>query len=143
SVISFRAHERPVSQATVRSYLGARMDVIMRSGAMTPVPRIWSPVPQLYHMPQPTQRMHVPLPVPTSPGDSTRALFPGEVAVERSEDDMQLSAKVEYRGDMALVLKMELQLNYPATQFVSLPVTMHITKIEFSATAVVAYLRDR
>ncbi|KAJ2762926.1 Mitochondrial distribution and morphology protein 12 [Coemansia sp. BCRC 34490] len=60
-----------------------------------------------------------------------------------SEDDMQLLAKVEYCGDMAIVLKTELQLNYLAQQFVSLPVTLHITKIEFSALAVLAYLQDR
>ncbi|KAI7827195.1 hypothetical protein BX661DRAFT_143399 [Kickxella alabastrina] len=59
------------------------------------------------------------------------------------EDDMQLTAKVEYCGDMSVVLRTELQLNYPATQFASLPVTLHITKIEFSAIAVVAYLKDR
>ncbi|KAJ2020330.1 Mitochondrial distribution and morphology protein 12 [Coemansia sp. S2] len=70
-------------------------------------------------------------------------ILPGELAVERGEDDMQLVAKVEYCGDMSLVLRTELQLNYPATQFASLPVTLHITRIEFSATAVIAYLPDR
>ncbi|KAJ1666696.1 Mitochondrial distribution and morphology protein 12 [Coemansia sp. RSA 1813] len=60
-----------------------------------------------------------------------------------SEDDMQLLAKVEYCGDMSIILKTELQLNYLTKQFVSLPVTLHITKIEFSALAVVAYLQDR
>ncbi|KAJ2887805.1 Mitochondrial distribution and morphology protein 12, partial [Coemansia aciculifera] len=70
-------------------------------------------------------------------------ILPGELAVERGEDDIQLIAKVEYCGDMSLVLRTELQLNYPATQFASLPVTLHITRIEFSATAVIAYLPDR
>ncbi|KAJ2003245.1 Mitochondrial distribution and morphology protein 12, partial [Coemansia sp. S85] len=70
-------------------------------------------------------------------------ILPGELAVERGEDDMQLIAKVEYCGDMSLVLRTELQLNYPATQFASLPVTLHITRIEFSATAVIAYLPGR
>ncbi|KAJ2551374.1 Mitochondrial distribution and morphology protein 12 [Coemansia sp. RSA 1933] len=54
-------------------------------------------------------------------------------SISASEDDMQLLAKVEYCGDMSIVLKIVLQLNYLAKQFVSLPVTLHITKIEFSA----------
>ncbi|KAJ2655507.1 Mitochondrial distribution and morphology protein 12 [Coemansia sp. RSA 1200] len=66
-----------------------------------------------------------------------------QLSPSASEDDMQLLAKVEYCGDMAIVLKTELQLNYLAQQFVSLPVTLHITKIEFSALAVLAYLQDR
>ncbi|KAJ2558161.1 Mitochondrial distribution and morphology protein 12 [Coemansia sp. RSA 1933] len=63
--------------------------------------------------------------------------------ISASEDDMQLLAKVEYCGDMSIILKTALQLNYLAKQFVSLPVTLHITKIEFSALVVVAYLQDR
>ncbi|ORX72973.1 hypothetical protein DL89DRAFT_220985 [Linderina pennispora] len=69
--------------------------------------------------------------------------MPHRIAVERTDDDMQLLTKLEYKGDMSLVLSTELQLNYPASQFASLPVTMHITKIEFSALAVVAYLKGR
>ncbi|KAJ1838566.1 Mitochondrial distribution and morphology protein 12 [Coemansia sp. RSA 2708] len=115
------AVERPRSQSTVRSRLGPRMDVLMGSGAVTP--RVWGSVPPLFQTPPRVQ--------------------PGEVLVERSADDMQVAARVEYHGDMALVLRTELQLNYPASQFVSLPVTLHITKVQFSAVAVVAYLRDR
>ncbi|KAJ2785143.1 Mitochondrial distribution and morphology protein 12 [Coemansia javaensis] len=134
---------RPLSRATVRSHLGARMDAIMRSGAMSPVPRVWSPAPPLPLLYQAPQAYSGHVSDRGSRPGSARALLPGEVAVERSEDDVQLLAKAEYRGDMTLVLRTELQLNYPAAQFVSLPVTMHITKIEFAAVAVVAYLRDR
>ncbi|KAJ2824678.1 Mitochondrial distribution and morphology protein 12, partial [Coemansia erecta] len=122
-----RLPERPLSQATVRSYFGPRMDMLMGSGTMTPAPRVWGSVPPLYQTP---------------PHIASRVL-PGEVVVERSEDDIQLLANIEYHGDMTLILKTELQLNYPATQFASLPVTLHITKIQFSAVAVIAYLKDR
>lgn len=119
--------DRPASQSTIHSFLAPRMDILgSASGAMTPVPRIWG------------QQQPATASVPSQP-----VMMPGEVMVERSEDDMQLLSKLEYNGDMSLVLRTELQLNYPATQFVSLPVTLHITKIEFSAMVVVAYLKDR
>ncbi|KAI9500399.1 Mitochondrial distribution and morphology protein 12 [Coemansia spiralis] len=116
--------DRPLSQATVRSYFGTHMDNMLGSGALTPVPRIWTSR-QLYHQQQ------------------QPIVQAGQIAVERSEDDMQLLAKVSYCGDMSIMLKTELQLNYQATQFVSLPVTLHITKIEFSAFMVIAYLTNR
>ncbi|KAJ1901732.1 Mitochondrial distribution and morphology protein 12 [Kickxella alabastrina] len=136
---------RPLSQATVR-----------RSGAQTPSPRIWNSASVLYQPqqltgPRPPQmqmqtQMQTVMQQSQFGNSSSSDIFrimPGEVVVERSEDDMQLTAKVEYCGDMSVVLRTELQLNYPATQFASLPVTLHITKIEFSAIAVVAYLKDR
>ncbi|KAJ1862167.1 Mitochondrial distribution and morphology protein 12 [Coemansia sp. RSA 989] len=116
--------ERPQSQA-MGDYFAPRMDMLTRSGTITP--RIWRSVPPPFSH--------------ASPHMSN--ILPGEVAVERTEDDMQLQAQIEYCGDMSLVLKTELQLNYPATQFVSLPVTLHITKIRFLAVIVVAYLKDR
>ncbi|PIA14184.1 hypothetical protein COEREDRAFT_82865 [Coemansia reversa NRRL 1564] len=133
---------RPESQATVRScFLNPRMDVIARSGTMTPVPHVWGSVQGLYQTPPPaSQFMALPTAQLAEVGAQT---IPGPVAVKRGEDDIQLRAKVEYCGDMTIVLRMELQLNYPATQFVSLPVKMTITKIEFAATLVVAYLGSR
>ncbi|KAJ1946266.1 Mitochondrial distribution and morphology protein 12, partial [Kickxella alabastrina] len=145
---------RPLSQATVRSYFGPRMDLLMGSGAQTPSPRIWNSAGALYQPqqlagPRPSQmqtQMQTVMQQSQFGNSNSSDIFrimPGEVVVERSEDDMQLTAKVEYCGDMSVVLRTELQLNYPATQFASLPVTLHITKIEFSAIAVVAYLKDR
>ncbi|KAJ2852917.1 Mitochondrial distribution and morphology protein 12 [Coemansia erecta] len=95
------------------------------SGAQTPVPRIWTTN-------MGAGRLQTP-----------RVVVAGEPVVEPSADDLQLLARVEYSGDMSVVLRTELQLNYPASQFASLPVALHITRIEFSAVAVVAYLRDR
>ncbi|KAJ2158881.1 Mitochondrial distribution and morphology protein 12 [Coemansia sp. RSA 552] len=114
-----------VSRATMQSRLGVRMDMLTGSGMATPGARVWSGRP-LYRTPS-----------------LESVVCAGQVMVPRGEDDMQLAARVQYHGDMALRLRTELQLNYPATQFASLPVTLHITKIEFSATAVVAYMVDR
>ncbi|KAJ1822038.1 Mitochondrial distribution and morphology protein 12 [Coemansia sp. RSA 2599] len=131
-----RVPDRPASQATVRSYFGNPMDALLAgSGTQTPVPRIWTTAMGAARMQRFRGRAE-------TPSEISRVL-PGEVVVERSADDMQLLAKVEYSGDMSVVLRTELQLNYPATQFASLPVTLHITKIEFSAVAVVAYLKNR
>ncbi|KAJ2793260.1 Mitochondrial distribution and morphology protein 12 [Coemansia guatemalensis] len=133
---------RPESQATARScFLNPRMDIIARSGTMTPVPHVWGSVHGLYQTPPPAPRFMAPTDAQL-PGMDAQTI-PGSVAVERGEDDMQLQARVEYCGDMTIVLRMELQLNYPAAQFVSLPVKMTITKIEFAATLVVAYLGSR
>ncbi|KAJ1844567.1 Mitochondrial distribution and morphology protein 12 [Coemansia sp. RSA 2703] len=106
-----RLPDRPLSQATVRSYFAAIATPIC------PTPPVGL---RLQHMP----------PAKTPPSS----------AVPPTEDDLQLLARVAYSGDMSVVLRTSLQLNYPATHFASLPVTLHITKIEFSAVAVVAYL---
>ncbi|KAJ1718706.1 Mitochondrial distribution and morphology protein 12 [Coemansia erecta] len=109
-----RLPDRPPSQATVRSYFAAT------AAAATPI----CPTPpvgvRLQHLPP--------------------ARTPPCAGVAPSEDDLQLLARVAYSGDMSVVLRTELQLNYPATQFASLPVTLHITRIEFAAVAVVAHL---
>ncbi|KAJ1947088.1 Mitochondrial distribution and morphology protein 12 [Linderina pennispora] len=135
--------DRPISQASIQQFLQPPMG-LLRTGSMTPGTRIWQS-PSLYSaqtMPrtplqqQQQQRMSL--------GTSTfSSAMPHRISVERTDDDMQLLTKLEYKGDMSLVLSTELQLNYPASQFASLPVTMHITKIEFSALAVVAYLKGR
>ncbi|KAJ2723661.1 Mitochondrial distribution and morphology protein 12 [Coemansia sp. Benny D115] len=150
SVLS-RLPDRPLSQATVRSYFGPRMDMVMGSGAQTPVPRVWNSAGPLYSTQQQQQqnqqlRRRDVSGYFTERGsfsDQSRVAMVGDVVVERSLDDMQLTARVQYCGDMSVVLRTELQLNYPATQFASLPVRLHITKVEFAATAVVAYLHDR
>ncbi|KAJ2705623.1 Mitochondrial distribution and morphology protein 12 [Coemansia sp. IMI 203386] len=146
SVLS-RVPDRPVSRATVQSYFGNPMDFwLAGSGTQTPVPRIWrssiGPT-SVCRTPSIAARVQMSRGRGGDTNSEASRILPGEVVVERSEDDLQLLAKVEYCGDMSVVLKTELQLNYPATQFASLPVTLHITKIEFSAVAVIAYLRDR
>ncbi|OMJ11455.1 Mitochondrial distribution and morphology protein 12, partial [Smittium culicis] len=59
------------------------------------------------------------------------------------DDDLQLHFKLAYSGDCSITLTAELQLNYPASSFISLPITFIVSNLKFSATAVVAYLTDR
>ncbi|OMJ25378.1 Mitochondrial distribution and morphology protein 12 [Smittium culicis] len=59
------------------------------------------------------------------------------------QDDLQLHFKLAYSGDCSITLTAELQLNYPASSFISLPITFIVSNLKFSATAVVAYLTDR
>ncbi|KAJ1955216.1 Mitochondrial distribution and morphology protein 12 [Dipsacomyces acuminosporus] len=137
--------DRPMSSASAANFLNTRMPM-PGSGAMTPVPRIWNHQP--IYPGQTPSRLGAPVQRLSFSGygngaGSVASHELHEVAVERTEDDMQLLLRVEYCGDMSLVLKTELQLNYPATQFASLPVTLHITKIEFKALAVIAYMKDR
>ena len=42
-------------------------------------------------------------------------------------DDVQALVRVNYAGDLALVIATELKLDYPTANFVSLPVTLTLT----------------
>ncbi|PVU88221.1 hypothetical protein BB559_005674 [Furculomyces boomerangus] len=63
--------------------------------------------------------------------------------IAKSPDDMQLYFKLCYSGDISLTLTAELQLNYPASSFMALPITCVVTNLKFSSVAVVAYLKNR
>ncbi|PVU86962.1 hypothetical protein BB561_006500 [Smittium simulii] len=63
--------------------------------------------------------------------------------ISKSEDDMQIYFKLGYAGDISIKLTVELQLNYPANSFMSLPITCHVTNLKFNAVLVVAYLKNK
>jgi hypothetical protein len=59
----------------------------------------------------------------------------------KTESDFQVHFSVSYKGDMTLTILTELRMNYPSVMFMSLPMQLRVTAIEFEATAVVAYLK--
>ncbi|GBB84933.1 hypothetical protein RclHR1_11500008 [Rhizophagus clarus] len=67
----------------------------------------------------------------------------GEEVSLKQDTDAQIHISVLYKGNMKMVISTELYMNYPSLMFMSLPVRLTITGFEFSATAVVAYLRNR
>ncbi|CAB4486478.1 hypothetical protein RhiirA5_471674 [Rhizophagus irregularis] len=67
----------------------------------------------------------------------------GEEVPLKQDTDAQIHIEVSYKGNMKMVICTELYMNYPSLMFMSLPVRLTITGFEFSATAVVAYLRNR
>nr|CAG8505767.1 3276_t:CDS:2 [Entrophospora candida] len=46
-------------------------------------------------------------------------------------------------GDMKMTITTELFMNYPSMRFMSLPIRLNVTGFEFSATAVVAFFKNR
>ncbi|RGB41848.1 hypothetical protein C1646_649331 [Rhizophagus diaphanus] len=67
----------------------------------------------------------------------------GEEVPLKQDTDAQIHIELSYKGNMKMVICTELYMNYPSLMFMSLPVRLTITGFEFSATAVVAYLRNR
>ncbi|KAI9014150.1 hypothetical protein DFJ74DRAFT_709709 [Hyaloraphidium curvatum] len=61
----------------------------------------------------------------------------------RGETDVQLEVAVRYKGNMSLKIATELIINQPTEAFLTLPMTLTLTSLTFSAVAVMAYLRDR
>ncbi|KAJ1675454.1 Mitochondrial distribution and morphology protein 12 [Spiromyces aspiralis] len=75
---------------------------------------------------------------PLSLGQPSRSRY-----LERTQEDIQFKFKLQYAGDMTITLATKLQLNYPADSFMTLPVTLKITKLRINAIAIVAHLKNR
>ncbi|KAJ1988158.1 Mitochondrial distribution and morphology protein 12 [Dimargaris cristalligena] len=58
-------------------------------------------------------------------------------------NDTQMLLSICYKGNMSVTVKTSLRLNYPSPAFIELPVVLKMTGFDFSASAVVAYLKDR
>ncbi|RIB19446.1 hypothetical protein C2G38_2141627 [Gigaspora rosea] len=61
----------------------------------------------------------------------------------KQDTDAQIHVNIDYKGDMRMTITTELHMNYPSMMFMSLPIRLTVTGFEFSATAVVASLRQR
>ncbi|RHZ54063.1 hypothetical protein Glove_431g28 [Diversispora epigaea] len=74
-------------------------------------------------------------------------MIPEEVeevsSIKKHDTDAQLHISIDYKGDMRMIITTELYMNYPSMMFMSLPIRLTITGFEFSATAVIAYLKRR
>ncbi|CAJ0762973.1 3640_t:CDS:10 [Entrophospora sp. SA101] len=57
--------------------------------------------------------------------------------------DTQIHVAISYKGDMKMTITTELFMNYPSMRFMSLPIRLNVTGFEFSATAVVAFFKNR
>lgn len=77
--------------------------------------------------------------------DSLDILFsPEDVAstVVMQGEDIQFKIGVAYHGDLQLTLQTELLLNYPNAGFLRLPIRVAVKSVDFTATLIVAYLRN-
>ena len=57
--------------------------------------------------------------------------------------DLQVVARVQYSGDVRMMLTAEILLDYPMPSFVGIPLKLSITGITFDGVAILAYIKKR
>lgn len=62
---------------------------------------------------------------------------------EKSPEDIQVVAHVQYSGDIKMSLTAELLLDYPMPSFVGIPLKLNITGLTFDGVAILAYMKKR
>lgn len=58
----------------------------------------------------------------------------------KSENDIQFILEINYEGDTTLEITVNLQLNYPSSHFISLPIKLKISDLKIHSLAAVAYM---
>ncbi|KAF2257517.1 mitochondrial distribution and morphology protein 12 [Lojkania enalia] len=62
---------------------------------------------------------------------------------EKSAEDIQVVAHVQYSGDIKMSLTAEILLDYPMPSFVGIPLKLNITGLTFDGVAILAYIKKR
>jgi distribution and morphology protein 12 len=62
---------------------------------------------------------------------------------EKSPEDIQVVAHVQYSGDVKMSLTAEILLDYPMPSFVGIPLKLNITGLTFDGVAILAYIKKR
>ncbi|KAJ4366320.1 Mitochondrial distribution and morphology protein 12 [Neocucurbitaria cava] len=62
---------------------------------------------------------------------------------EKSPEDIQVVAHVQYTGDIKMSLTAEILLDYPMPSFVGIPLKLNITGLTFDGVAILAYIKRR
>lgn len=62
---------------------------------------------------------------------------------EKSPDDIQVVAHVQYSGDIKMSLTAEILLDYPMPSFVGIPLKLNITGLTFDGVTILAYIKKR
>ncbi|KAF2820715.1 hypothetical protein CC86DRAFT_117134 [Ophiobolus disseminans] len=62
---------------------------------------------------------------------------------EKSSEDIQVVAHVQYSGDVKMSLTAEILLDYPMESFVGIPLKLNITGLTFDGVAILAYIKKR
>lgn len=74
--------------------------------------------------------------------DRTPSVSPHRMR-EKSPEDIQVVAHVQYSGDVKMSLTAEILLDYPMQSFVGIPLKLNITGLTFDGVAIVAYIKRR
>lgn len=59
---------------------------------------------------------------------------------DKSDNDIQFILDIDFKGDASLEVMVNLQVNYPSSHFISLPIKLKISEIAIHSLAAVAYL---
>ena len=62
---------------------------------------------------------------------------------EKSPEDIQVVAHVQYAGDVKMSLTAEILLDYPMPSFVGIPLKLNIAGLTFDGVAILAYIKKR
>ncbi|KAF1851593.1 uncharacterized protein K460DRAFT_273713 [Cucurbitaria berberidis CBS 394.84] len=62
---------------------------------------------------------------------------------DKSPEDLQVVAHVQYSGDIKMSLTAEILLDYPMPSFVGIPLKLNITGLTFDGVAILAYIKKR
>lgn len=76
------------------------------------------------------------------PYDHTPSASPPRMR-EKSPEDIQVVAHVQYSGDVKMSLTAEILLDYPMPSFVGIPLKLNITGLTFDGVAILAYIKKR
>lgn len=63
-----------------------------------------------------------------------------ESQTKKSENDIQFILDIDFKGNASLELTVNLQVNYPSSHFISLPIKLKISDVVIHSLAAVAYL---
>ncbi|KAF2112130.1 mitochondrial distribution and morphology protein 12 [Lophiotrema nucula] len=74
--------------------------------------------------------------------DRTPSTSPARMR-EKSPEDIQIVAHVQYSGDIKMSLTAEILLDYPMPSFVGIPLKLNITGLSFDGVAILAYIKKR
>jgi distribution and morphology protein 12 len=74
--------------------------------------------------------------------DRTPSVSPHRMR-EKSPEDIQVVAHVQYSGDIKMSLTAEILLDYPMQSFVGIPLKLNITGLTFDGVAILAYIKKR
>lgn len=66
----------------------------------------------------------------------------GKKTKERNVNDIQFTVEFDYKGDMTIEVMVNLLVNYPSPNFISLPIKLHITDMVIHLIAAIAYLKN-
>ena len=82
--------------------------------------------------------------VSDDPTSDRRSPSPPPIRLQQSQpSDLQVVARVQYSGDVRMMLTAEILLDYPMPSFVGIPLKLSITGITFDGVAILAYIKKR